>query len=203
MLRPRCIWVGVVSAHARLTLAVVPREGRPEKQRRDIDLLPLPAHQAQQHVDVLLENSQITDPVLDELGSDQRPTVVPLLPVRREDTVPEKVLPIFMKRLAFAIVLELSSQDGFDVLRLGGEDEALRTDLRLDRVRRPGRSKAGEEPFPELEVFVSDGGRDASIGEVEACRVREDSNMEHRRELVPSGRYIATLGARPPSAAIL
>lgn len=118
---------------------------------------------------MLLENRQIADPVLDELRSDQGPTGMPLLPVRGEDAVAEKVLPVFMERLAFAIVLELSRQDGFDVFRLGGEDEALRTDLRFDRIWRRGRSKAREEPFPELEVLMSDGGCNASVGEVEAC----------------------------------
>lgn len=181
-----------------------PRESKPEKQRRHIHLLPSPTHQAQQHVDMLLENRQVTDPIPDKLRPDQRPTGMPLLPIRREDAVSQKILPILMKRPALAIVLELRRQDGLDVLRLGGEDEALRADLRLDRVRRPGRSEAGEEPFPELEVAVADGGRDAAIGEVEACggyvRTRK---WEHGEKLVPNGRYIATWGARPPSAAIL
>lgn len=116
---------------------------------------------------MFLENGQIADSVLDELRSNQRPTVMPLLPICREDTVSKEVLPVFMKRLAFSIVLELSGQDGFDILRLGGEDEALRTDLGFDRVGRPDRSKAGEEPLPELEILVPDGGCDASVREVE------------------------------------
>ena len=132
---------------------------------------------------MLLENRQITDPVPDKLRPDQRPAGMPLLPIRREDAVAQKVLPILMERPTLAIVLELRRQDGLDVLRLGGEDEALRADLRLDRVRRPGRSEAGEEPFPELEVAVADGGADAAIGEVEACGgLCEDSEMGARGE---------------------
>ena len=117
---------------------------------------------------MFLENSQIADSVFDELRSDQRPTGMPLLAVRREDTVSKKVFPIVVERLAFSIVFELRCQDGLDVLWLSGEEEALRTDLRFNRIWGCGRSEIREEPLPELKVLVPDGRDDASIGEVEA-----------------------------------
>lgn len=64
---------------------------------------------------------QIADSVFDELRPDQLPVFVPLRPIGRKDTVPEKVLPVIMERFALAVVRELSCENCFDVLRVCGE----------------------------------------------------------------------------------
>jgi len=119
---------------------------------------------------MLLKDHQVTDAILDKLRSNQRPTVMPLLPIRGEDTVSQEVLPFFMEGLTFAIVFELSRQDGFDILRIGSEDKALRTELCFDSVWRRRGPESGEQVLPEFEVSVADSGSDAFVDKIEACR---------------------------------
>lgn len=140
----------------------------PKKKGGHVHLLSVASHQTQKYVDVLFKRNQVADTVLDELRSNQSPTVMPLLPVRGENAISEEVLPVLMEGLPFAIVIELSGQDGLDVLRLRCEDETLRANPSLEGVPRGRGAEAIEEPLPKLEALMTDRGRHTSVGKVEA-----------------------------------
>jgi hypothetical protein len=78
---------------------------------------------------------------------------VPLIKISREDAVAKKILPVFMKRLALAVIGELSRKNGFDVFGLGCEDAAQATWAGFDCVA----FTVGEESSPGFEVFVLSG----------------------------------------------
>lgn len=52
---------------------------------------------------MLFKYVQVADPGLDKLGADEVPRVVPGLPVGGEDTTTQKILPVLVKRRAFAL----------------------------------------------------------------------------------------------------
>lgn len=52
---------------------------------------------------MLLEYVQVADPGLDKLGADEVPRVVPGLPIGGEDAAAQKILPVLVKRPAFAL----------------------------------------------------------------------------------------------------
>lgn len=78
-----------------------------------------------------LKAVQVTDSVTGELRSNKLSTVVPHVAVRGEDAVAKKVLPIPVERLTLAVIVELSSQHGFDILLITGEDDGLIDDANL------------------------------------------------------------------------
>lgn len=64
---------------------------------------------------------------------------MPRLIIRCEDSIAQEVIPVFMKRHALPVVLELSSQNGLDVLGVSCKDAA----------------KSGRGPFDRLaEILV-------------------------------------------------
>lgn len=114
-----------------------------------------------------LEHVQVTDAVLDELRPDQLAAVVPQAAIGGEDAVAEEGLPLPVEGLAFAVVVELRSQDGLDVLGVTGEDDATAGDAALGRVA----LGIAEELPPEREVLVLHRRDDAAVHKVEACIV--------------------------------
>jgi hypothetical protein len=110
---------------------------------------------------------QVADTVLDELGADQLPTVVPLLAVSGEDAVTEEGPPFLVEGLALAVVAELRGQDGLDVFVVGREDDAAAGNTALGRVRRG----MAEHAVPEGEVLVCPCRFDARPEKIKACVV--------------------------------
>lgn len=158
-------WRVVVSCCSWLAERSIGRELRdlPEEQVLDIDHLPFTTHQADEVLTMPLEAFQITNTVLDELRPDQLPRVVPDLPIRREDAVTQKLVPIPVEGLALAEVRELSSQDCLDVLGIRGEDHALAAWGGFDRVWVVWVAVNGEVSVPEFEVVVVYGVHDPVV----------------------------------------
>lgn len=67
-------------------------------------------------------------------------------------TVAQKIIPVFCELFSLAIIFKLSRQNGFDVLRFCGHDEAI-DDPKLDRVA-PGRALLVKHVGPHLIDFV-------------------------------------------------
>lgn len=59
---------------------------------------------------------QIANPIFDELRPNQLPVLMPLRPIRRENSIPEKVLPVIMERLALSVICELGRENRFGIL---------------------------------------------------------------------------------------
>lgn len=76
-------------------------------------------------LDVFLENLRVDNAVSCEHGPQQLPRARPQFAIRDEDTVSEELAPFLMERLAFAIVGELARQQGLDVLRVRGQQDAV------------------------------------------------------------------------------
>lgn len=98
-----------------------------------------------------LEDLQVGDAVLDELGTDQLAAGVPAGAVGGEDAVAEELLPLAVKGLALAVVAELRGQHGLDVLGVVGEDDAPAEDAELGRVAADG----VEDVLPQLAVLLA------------------------------------------------
>jgi hypothetical protein len=145
----------------------------PEEQVADIDLptltpVPLLARRidlTHQDLNVLLEDLQIRDSILDELWSDQLPRVMPLIQICRKDRVSKKVLPFPVERLPLAVVSELSSKYGLDVLRLGSEDASTASRGAFNGIAGP--CGMSEESVPDFKVFVVDCTVDGSGNEID------------------------------------
>lgn len=131
-----------------------PRPNIPIKQRRNVDLFPAPPHQPHQLPHMPLKDLQIRHPPLHKLRPYQLPTSMPRGPIRRKDTLPQKLPPILPERLPLPISGKLRRQHGLDVLGLRREDEALPADGDLYCFVAPARGRPGEEPVPEGEVGV-------------------------------------------------
>ena len=148
----------------------------PEQHITDIERLPLfpiPSlprllHLLNQNLHMFLENAQITNTVLNKLRSDQLSRIMPLIQIRREDRVSQKVFPVSMKGLALAIICELGCEDSFDILRIGGEDDPSSGWTHFTVVQR---ALWGLEPaIPYFQVLVLEGSLDSFSYEVETCR---------------------------------
>lgn len=74
---------------------------------------------------MLLEAVQIANSLLDKLWANKLSASMPQVAIRSKDRVTEELLPVVVEKLALAIVVELPGQDGFDVLNIGGDDDAL------------------------------------------------------------------------------
>lgn len=124
-------------------------------------------HGRNQNLHMLFKDLQITDTILDELRTDQLPGIVPLVQIRREDAVAEEIMPVLVEGLALAVVAELRCENGFDVLWVGSEDDALAGNARLDCLA-TRLAVLGKVRLPDFEVLVGHGALDAFVDYVEA-----------------------------------
>lgn len=122
---------------------------------------------AEQRLHVRLEAVQVTDAVPGELRPDELTAGVPLAVVRGEDTVAEKVLPSLVELLTLAKVTKLRGQDGLDVLRVRGEDEALVEETNFGRPYLFA-TNFEELVLPQFEVRLRRGGTNTLIDKVQA-----------------------------------
>ena len=97
----------------------------PVQQRRHIHLLALAPQHPNQLLRLSFEQLQIRDPILHKLRPDQLPATMPQIPIRREDTVPQEILPVLVEGFPLPIIPKLRREDRFDVLRLRSENETL------------------------------------------------------------------------------
>lgn len=70
---------------------------------------------------MLLKDLSIDNPLTDKHGPNQMSRLRPLLTIRDEDTISQKVIPLFVKLLAFTIVSKLTGKDCLDVLVVSSE----------------------------------------------------------------------------------
>lgn len=92
---------------------------------------PAVGHGAEKGIHMRLKAVQITDSVASELRSNKLSAVVPHVAIRGKDAVAKKVLPIAVEGLTLAVVVELGSQHGFDILLVTSEDDGLVYDANL------------------------------------------------------------------------
>ena len=125
----------------------------PVKQRRNIHLAPLRRYQRHQFRNVVFENLQIRHPRLHKLRPQQLPTRMPQFPIRRENAIPQKPLPLLMKGFSLPIIRKLRRQHGFDILRVRRKYKPLPREVCFDGfgVRMWG---VAEEVGPEFVVGV-------------------------------------------------
>lgn len=77
-------------------------------------------------LDMFLEDLRINNPIPGEHGPDKLSRARPHIPIRDEDTIPQELSPLLVKRLSFAKVPELEGQHGFNVLRVCRYDYPIR-----------------------------------------------------------------------------
>lgn len=77
-------------------------------------------------LDMFLKDLRIDNPVPREHGSNKLSRARPHVPIGNEDTIPQELSPLFMKRLALSKVPELEGQHGLDVLRVCRYDYPIR-----------------------------------------------------------------------------
>ena len=77
-------------------------------------------------LDMFLKYLCIDNPVPREHGSNKLSRTRPHVPIGNEDTIPQELSPLFMKRLALSKVPELEGQHGLDVLRVCRYDYPIR-----------------------------------------------------------------------------
>ena len=63
---------------------------------------------------------------------------MPLIQISNKDRVAEEVLPFLVEGLTLTVVSELRCEDGFDILRVCGEEYAASDGRGFDRVARRG-----------------------------------------------------------------
>ena len=135
------------------------------EQIRDLQFLPRAADVRDQPFDVFFQNLQIRDPVLDELGPDELPAVLPQLSIRGKDGSTQEILPFFVKFGTLSKIVELGREDGLDVFGVGGEDISRSADRKFNGGGPPLRMR--ENPFPEDKVAVFDGIVDTLEGKID------------------------------------
>jgi hypothetical protein len=98
---------------------------------------------------------QVADSVFDEHWPDEIAAILPLLMVGRKDTVSEEGAEDMMKFFAFAVLVELPSQNSLDVLWLAGEKVSLATeDVDFDQIWAFWSCIFGEDVVEELKHTV-------------------------------------------------
>ena len=76
---------------------------------------------------------------------------MPGIQIRGKNTVAQELLPVRVEGSPFAVVGELGREDGFDILRVGGEDCSDASGARFDGVFvRAVSIEGGEEGLPGL-----------------------------------------------------
>jgi hypothetical protein len=114
-----------------------------------------------------LENIQVRDPIFDELWPDQLSRSMPLIQIRNKDRIPKEILPLSVKWLPLAIVTELGSEYGLDILWLGSEDATTASGAGFNGIA--ASFGVSEEAVPDLEVLVVHCTIDGSGDEVDIC----------------------------------
>ena len=105
---------------------------------------------------MLLEKVQIPNSLSHKQGPNQLPRIMPLRAISGEDAITKEVFPFFVEELALAIICELSSQDGFHVLWIRGEEDTdIPHDGEIHSIGAIGsRSVVIEEPVPEFQAGI-------------------------------------------------
>lgn len=121
-----------------------------------------------QYLHMLLKAMQIAHSLLDKLWANKLSAGMPKVAIRGENRVTEELFPVLVEELALAIVVELPGEDGFDVLNVGGDDDALAGWAGLEGEA--AFAIALEESAPAFHVGVLNTVVDGAGDHVNGCR---------------------------------